>query len=69
MQQDDPNEAYSVEPIADGELMASAGWVVVKCNGIPQWYAPPGRAHLLATNAVMRAEARRSKMHHDVKPT
>lgn len=65
----DPNEAYSVEPIAEGELMASRGWLVVKRHGEPEWYAPPERARVLATDAAERAKMRRSKMHHDRAPS
>lgn len=66
---DDPNEAYEVEPIPEGQLMASLGWWRCTQNGIPQWYGPEWRMRELASDPTARAEARRSKKLHDAPPT
>lgn len=68
MTDDDPNEAYEVDPIPDGELMASHGWWQCRCNGIVLWIGPEWRMRQLSTDPAERTEERRSKMHHDRKP-
>jgi len=67
---DDPNESYDVVPFeaAEGGLQL-AGWFTVKMNGAPQWHGPRDQMEQLAIDPAARAEARRSKMHHDRKPT
>ncbi len=66
---DDPNEAYEVAAQPPGTFMSEHGWWICRRNGEPQWYGPEDRMRELATNHGARIEARRSKMHHDRKPT
>jgi len=68
IEDDDPNEAYDVEPIPAGEPQSSLGWWVCKQNGIGWWYGPRDVVEKLAVDPVMRASFRASKMHHDRKP-
>lgn len=49
--------------------MLGKDWFTVKMNGIDQWHGIYERMIELATDPAVRAEARKSKKHHDRAPT